>query len=273
VPPKPEVEQPTDKSVFLWPGEPPKSQVKDGFRPWLEPYVLDAERARGAVLVCPGGGYGGRAPHEGAPIAKRLNQAGIHGFVAQYRVAPHRHPEPILDASRALRIIRHRAAEWRVRPDRIAILGFSAGGHLAGSAGVHADKECTKAGDELDVVSSRPDAMILCYPVISSQQFAHLGSFKNLLGPDAPEDLRRFMSLELHVSESTPPTFLWHTAEDAGVPVGNSLLFASALSRYKVPFELHVYPKGRHGLGLAPELPHVATWAELACQWLLEMGW
>ena len=241
--------------------------------PWLEPHPVQTDRPRGAVLVCPGGGYGHRAPHEGSPVARRFNEAGIHGFVVQYRVSPHRHPEPIMDAARALRTIRSRADEWRVDPDRIAILGFSAGGHLAGSVGVHFDEDCTKAGDELDGVSCRPDAMILCYAVVSSQQFAHLGSFGNLLGPDAADEQRHYMSLEAHVAERTPPTFLWHTAEDPGVPVENSMLFASALSRCNVPFGLHVYPQRRHGLGLAPEEPHVATWAELACQWLAEMEW
>ncbi len=267
------METPTERSIFLWDGPPPHSAKVDEFRPWLEPYLVEANRPRGAVIVCPGGGYGHRAPHEGTPVARRFNAAGLHAFVAQYRVAPHRHPAPILDAARAVRIVRSRAPEWGVEPERIAILGFSAGGHLACSVGVHFDEPCTQAGDALDEVSCRPNAMVLCYPVISSREFAHEGSIRNLLGPDAGEELWDWACLHEHVDARTPPTFLWHTAEDPGVPVENSLLFASRLSACKVPFELHVYAEGRHGLGLAPEDAHVATWADLAQEWLANMGW
>ncbi|MEW6356852.1 MAG: alpha/beta hydrolase [Planctomycetota bacterium] len=263
-----DTEQPTERSIWLWP------ERQGDFRPWLDPYLAPTDNPIGAVLICPGGGYGGRARHEGIVIAERFNQAGLHAFVVHYRVAPNRHPAPLRDASRAMRMIRHRAEEWRVKPDHIAVLGFSAGGHLAGSLGVlHADPDASPAEDDLRQISNRPDAMILCYAVITGGEFGHKGSFNNLLGPDATESVRRKMSLELHVTEATPPTFLWHTAEDPGVKVENSLIFAEALSRREVPFELHVYPKGRHGLGLAPEYPHVATWMDLCCEWLKGMGW
>ncbi|MCP4641910.1 MAG: alpha/beta hydrolase [bacterium] len=259
--------------VALWPGAPPASSPDSDFVPWLEPYLVDGDTPRGAVIVCPGGGYGGRAEHEGAPIAKRLNEAGIHAFVLQYRVSPNRHPAPLLDSTRAIRLVRSRAAEWRVLSDHIAILGFSAGGHLTASTAVHYASDDAKAGDALDATNPRPDAAILCYPVISSGEFAHRGSFRNLLGDSPDPAMLEFMSLEKQVTAETPPTFLWHTAADGGVPVGNSLLFAAALSKVDVPFELHVYPNGRHGLGLSPDDAHVATWMPLCCEWLKEMGW
>jgi len=179
----------------------------------------------------------------------------------------------LLDALRALRIIRHRAAEWKVDPKRLAILGFSAGGHLAASAGVHYDLLPPAVGDEIDGQPCRPDAFVLCYPVISAGAFAHQGSFRNLLGDDESGEMRHLMSAEEHVSEETPPTFMWHTVDDGAVPVENSFLFARALHRRNVPLEMHLYPHGRHGLGLAPDDAHVATWAELCCQWLHARGW
>lgn len=265
------------QSLPLWQGKPPAQSPEDAFQPTLDLFLVpgDAGRnaPRGAVLVCPGGGYGGRAPHEQAPIAEHFNRAGLHAFVVQYRVAPHRHPAPLLDASRALRIIRRNAEAWRVDPERIAICGFSAGGHLAASLGVHFDLDDLNVGDELDEVNARPDALILAYPVISSEDFGHRGSFRNLLGPDPDPALVALMSLERQVTTQTPPAFLWHTADDAAVPVKNSLRFAEAMSEHDVPFELHVYPHGVHGLGLAEAQPNVATWAALCVTWLRGMGW
>lgn len=261
-----------DRSLWLWSEQPPYSDPADNFRPWLELYLLPADRPRGAVLVCPGGGYVTRAPHEAEPIARRFNRAGFHALVVQYRVAPHRHPAPLLDAAQAVRLIRRHAADWQIDPARIAVCGFSAGGHLAASLGVHWDKGCASP-DGLPQPDCRPDALILCYPVITSGEWAHRGSFQNLLGNDASPDMLQFMSLEQQVNAQTPPAFLWHTVADAGVPVENSLLFVQALRRHGVPFELHFYPEGRHGLGLAPEDAHVATWADLCCGWLEGMGW
>ena len=257
----------------LWPGKPPHSAAGDTFEPWLELFPVTTLKPRGAVVVFPGGGYGGRAAHEGGVIAQRFNAAGFHAFVCHYRVSPNRHPAPLLDAQRAVRLVRSRAVEWNVAPDRIAVCGFSAGGHLAASAGVHFIPGKSKAADPVERVSSRPDAMILCYPVLSSGTFAHRGSFLNLLGDPPPADLLEKMSLELQVSAQTPPTFLWHTSDDAGVPVENSLLFSMALRKHKIPFELHVYPQGNHGLGLAPAQPHIATWSTLCYEWLTGMGW
>jgi len=266
-------EAPPEGAVLLWPGDPPASAVSDGFRPYLEPYLIDSGGARGAVVVLPGGGYVGRADHEAEPIARRMNEAGFHAFVVHYRVAPHRHPAPLLDASRAMRIVRSRAAEWRVRPDRVALLGFSAGGHVAGTVGVHGSPGDPEAEDVLERLPSRPDALILCYALVTTGEHGHAGCFETLLGPSAPRDLWEWMSLECHVDADTPPTFLWHTANDEVVSVENSLLFAQALRAHEVPFELHVYPKGRHGLALSAEDPHVGTWVDLCRAWLVQMGW
>lgn len=267
------VEARSENSLWLWPGEPPCSSPEDDFRPWLELYPADTTDVRGAVLVCPGGGYVNRAPHEAEPIARRFNACGFHVFVVQYRVSPHRHPAPLLDVSRALRMIRAHAGEWHVDANHIAVCGFSAGGHLAASLGVHYGVDVLSAGDDLDAVSARPDALILGYPVITAGEFGHRGCFDNLLGADASPEMLRTMSLELHVDTQTPPAFLWHTADDPVVPVENSLLFAMALRKHGVPFELHVYPHGRHGVGLSEDDPHIATWTALCCEWLRGLGW
>jgi acetyl esterase/lipase len=201
-------------------------------------------------------------------------EQGIHAFVLQYRVAPHRHPEPLMDASRAIRLVRRHAAEWNILPDHVAILGFSAGGHLTASAGTLWEKYDFRGVDDLAPVSNRPDAFAPCYPVISTGPHAHRGSFENLTGAyPPPGGLKEELSLELQVTPRTPPCFLWHTADDDAVPVENSLLFAQACRRQGVPFELVVYPKGHHGLGLAEDNPHVASWSGLCCDWLKQMGW
>lgn len=261
------------EKLLLWEGTPPASSPDDDFLPYLETYVLPTSEPRGAVLVCPGGGYTNRAPHEATPIAESYNAAGFHAFVVQYRVAPNRHPAPLLDVTRALRMIRNNAAKWHVNPDKIAVCGFSAGGHLTGSIGVHYGLAEVNTDDPLDTISCRPSALILSYAVLSSGCIRHVGSFENLLGPDPDPELIALMSLEKQVTEETPPAFLWHTADDPVVPIANSLSFAEALADHGVPFELHIYPHGAHGLGLAPGDPHVATWMDLSIEWLRGMGW
>ncbi len=263
----------SQNKLMLWEGTPPASSPESDFLPYLQTFVLPTSEARGAVLVCPGGGYANRAPHEAAPIAKSYNAAGFHAFVVQYRVAPNRHPAPLLDVTRALRLIRRNATTWHVKPDKIAVCGFSAGGHLTGSIGVHYGLPDVNTGDALDTISCRPDALILSYAVLSSGCRRHVGSFQNLLGPEADPELIALMSLENQVTENTPPSFLWHTADDPVVPVANSLGFAEALDAHGVPFELHIYPHGVHGLGLAPGDSHVATWMDLSIAWLSGMGW
>lgn len=240
--------------------------------PAIVPYIVDRENPTGAVIVFPGGGYCRRAAHEGEPVALWLNSIGISAFVLEYRVSPYRYPYPLLDAKRAIRYVRYHAKEWNINPNRIGVLGFSAGGHLAATVGTHFDFGDRNSDDPIERVSCRPDAMILCYPVISFGEFRHEGSMNALLGDKPSQDMIALLSNETQVTADTPPAFLWHTANDPGVLVENSLLFASALSKNKVSFELHIFPEGPHGLGLAQEHPQVKVWTRLCEEWLKSMG-
>lgn len=235
-----------------------------------------AEKSSGAsVVICPGGGYGHLAmDHEGKQVAAWLNELGVTGVVLKYRLAPrYRHPAMLDDASRALRMVRARAKEWGLDPNRIAILGFSAGGHLASTLGTHFDAGKPDASDPIDRESSRPDRLILAYPVVAlATPFAHGGSRRNLLGDNPPADLVQSLSNETRVSERTPPTFLVHTTEDKAVPPENSLLFALALRKVGVPVELHLFEKGRHGLGLGGGEPEFSAWPGLCEAWLRNQG-
>lgn len=261
------------ETVALWPGEAPGIGTAEPREvPTITLYPADRQEPHGAVVVCPGGGYGRRAPHEGEPVALRLNQAGISAFVLNYRTAPYQHPWPLTDGLRGVRWARHHAPIWNIDPHHIGILGFSAGGHLASTVATHFDAGDPDAADPVERQSSRPDAAVLCYAVISFLEFGHTGSMQNLLGADPDPELRRNLSNETQVTGETPPTFLWHTGDDPGVKVENSLLFATRLREHNVPFELHVYQTGRHGLGLAPEDDHVASWAGLCCEWLAGLG-
>ena len=228
----------------------------------------------GAIVVCPGGGYAALAAHEAEPVADWLNRLGVTAFLLRYRVAPHaRHPAMLADAQRAVRTARAYAARWRIDAQRIGILGFSAGGHLAATAATLFDAGDAHAADPVERASSRPDAAILIYPVITLEgPFAHAGSRANLLGETPDLDLIRALSLHLRVSGETPPMFLVHGAEDAGVPCENSLLMAQALSQARVPFELHIYERGRHGFGLQPTAPGVSPWTERCAEWLRTRG-
>lgn len=239
--------------------------------PTLTPFLVSGAQPRAAVVVCPGGGYGMRADHEGAPIARWLNSLGLHAFVCDYRVAPARHPAPLDDAQRAIRLVRHHATEWKINVNRVGILGFSAGGHLVCSTGNFGDDGDANSSDLVARQRGRPDAVIACYPVISSGEFAHRGSFNNLVGEDPVA--QKAMSLEFSVTPRNPPTFLWSTADDQAVPVENSLLYAAALRRHRVPFALHVYPHGDHGLGLASERATVSDWTHRCSHWLADLGW
>jgi acetyl esterase/lipase len=241
--------------------------------PALDPYLLAGASPRPAIIVLPGGGYNHRAAHEGEPIARWLNEIGLSAFVLSYRVAPYRHPAPLLDAQRAIRTVRSCAGEHGVDPHRIGILGFSAGGHLASTAGTHFDEGNPAAADPVERASSRPDALILCYPVITFGEYRHDGSRTSLLGENPSPEMIDLLSNEKQVTAQTPPTFLWHTANDGAVPVENSLLFAAALSRHKVPFDLHVFVDGPHGVGLALDRPALAVWTQLCAAWLKELGW
>lgn len=263
---------------LLWPaGAPGAKGDSDDDKPTLSINLPAKDKATGAaVVVCPGGGYGGLAiGYEGHDIAQWLSDNGIAGFVLKYR---HRgngygHPAPLDDAQRAIRTVRARAGEFGVDPKRIGILGFSAGGHLASSAGTHFNAGDANAKDPIDRVSCRPDFLILCYPVISfTAPFMHAGSKKNLLGENPDPKLVESFSNERQVTSDTPPAFLWHTSEDTGVPPENSVVFYLALQKAGVPAELHVYEKGRHGLGLAQKELGTASWPDRCLDWLRVRG-
>lgn len=254
--------------IKLWEGEVPGFEPEIGQKvPNITPFIVDGEDLSAAVLVCPGGGYVMKADHEGRPIAKWLNSIGISAFVLDYRVHPYRHPYPSMDAKRAIRYIRSSAKDWNIDPERIGILGFSAGGHLASTVATHFDEGDKYAVDPIEKFSSRPDAVVLCYPVITFGDLRHDGSMRALLGEVPDEGLRASLCNENCVSKYTPPAFLWHTADDAAVPVENSLMFSQALSRHGVPFELHIFPTGVHGLGLAYDDPQISKWTMLCENW------
>ncbi|HZT82459.1 MAG TPA: alpha/beta hydrolase [Gemmataceae bacterium] len=270
-------EPPAAKVELLWPrGAPGAVGETDADKPTLNVYLPPADRATGcAVVVCPGGGYGFLAKdHEGKDPARFLNSLGVAAFVLHYRIAPrYHHPAPLQDAQRAIRTVRARAKGWNVDPKRVGIWGFSAGGHLASTAGTHFDSGKSDADDPIERASCRPDFLILSYPVITLEPpYAHVGSRSNLLGKNAPYDLVKDLSNEQRVTPQTPPTFLFHTDEDSGVLPENSILFYMALKRAKVPAELHVYEKGRHGVGLAPKDPVLSTWSGRLADWMKGRG-
>jgi len=204
------------------------------------------------MVICPGGGYAHLAPHEGAGYARFLNEQGIAGFVLKYRLGSdgYHHPAMLQDAARAVRTVRARAAEWKLNPQKIGIMGSSAGGHLTTTLLTHFDSGKPDATDPIERQSSRPDVGIVCYGVISMGISTHGGSKLNLLGKDPSPELVRDLSNELQVTKDTPPCFIWHTWEDKSVPVENSLQFAEALRKAGVRFDLHIYEKGAHGMGL-----------------------
>lgn len=249
---------------LLWPdGAPGARGNEDHDKPSLTPHWPAPAKATGAaMIVCPGGGYGGLAPYEGRDYALWLNEQGIAGFVLKYRLGRHgyRHPAMLEDAARAVRFVRAHAKEWGLDPKRIGIMGSSAGGHLAATLLVHFDDGDAKAADAIDRLSSRPDVGVLCYPVISMGEFTHKGSRRNLLGDNPSRELIEHLSPELQVTPKTPPTFIFHTVEDQAVPVENALLFASALRRHEVPFALHIYPNGRHGVALGSKEYDPTRW-------------
>jgi acetyl esterase/lipase len=228
-----------------------------------------------AIIVAPGGGYTGLAMnHEGRQVANLLNAAGVTTFVLKYRLGPrYRHPIELGDALRAIRIVRARAQEFGLQPDRIGMLGFSAGGHLTSTAGTHFDAGKADAADPIDRVSSRPDFLVLCYPAISfDPAIAHAGSVRSLLGDKPEQALLDELSNDLKVTPQTPPTFLFHTNADTGVVAENSVRFYLALRRAKVPAEMHIFENGPHGVGLALGDPALSAWPTLLANWLRGRG-
>lgn len=261
----------------LWPnGAPGAIGNEEQDRPTLTIYLPPADKATGAaVVVCPGGGYGGLATdHEGRQPAEWLNSLGVTAFVLKYRLAPrYHHPAPLQDAQRALRTVRARAKDWNIDPQRIGIWGFSAGGHLASTAGTHFDDGKPDSQDAIERVSCRPDFLILAYPVITMREpITHVGSRNNLIGAHPDEQLLANLSNDEQVTGKTPQTFLFHTNEDTAVLPENSILFYQALRKAKVPAELHIYRKGPHGVGLAPRDPVLSTWKDRLADWLKGQG-
>ena len=258
--------------IQLWTDSAPNAVGKEPLDiPTITPYLAPKETATGAaVLVLPGGGYARLSDvKEGSDVAKWLNSLGISAFVLKYRLGPrYNQPNPLLDAARAMRTVRSRAKEWGVDANRIAILGFSAGGHLASTLGTKFDAGKADSKDAIERMSSRPDALILLYPVITMGEFTHAGSKRNLLGESPTPELIKLYSNELNVTKETPPTFLMHTMNDPSVPVENSMAFAAALRKNGVPFEFHLYEQGPHGVGLAPTNPYIASWAARCADWL-----
>lgn len=252
----------------LWKGETPHYIESHGQpEPFLTPYLLKNGKTNGAVIVFPGGGYSRHSQHEAEPIARMLNEAGFSAFVLHYRLSPYRHPAMLADALRAVRYVRFHAERFSIDPEKIGIIGFSAGGHLASTVIGHYDAGRTD-GDEIDKISSRPNAAALCYAVILLGDERHIGSKLNLLGQNPEPRIVSLLSGENNLKDDCPPIFLWHTAEDEVVHVDNSLEMAMALKEKNIPFELHVFPHGIHGLGLAKTDPNVGQWVTLFVNWL-----
>jgi acetyl esterase/lipase len=237
--------------------------------PELDCYIPEDKTTDIAIVILPGGGYAGLAAHEGQGYAEFLNDHGISAFVCRYRVAPHRFPLPLLDARRAVRYIRYYCDEFGISKDKVYIMGSSAGGHLAALVSTYYNQLEFEINDEIDAESARPNGQILCYPVIKllGKRVGHLGSGKNLLGPYHAE-LGEELSPDTIVTNQTPKAFIWHTFDDQGVNVINSLDYARALRENNVDVEMHIYPHGSHGLGLARQNEHVSDWSKQLISWL-----
>lgn len=256
--------------AMLWEGKIPFNDNEHDFVPQITAFPAES---KGAVIIFAGGAYALKAIHEGPVIAEWLQSIGITAFVVDYRVAPYKHPAELADAMRAVRYVRFHASRYGIDRDKIAVMGFSAGGHLAGSVSVHYDKEIYDETDRIDREDCNPNLSVLCYPVIDMGNYRHDGSRQNLLGSRPTDAMVDFMSLHKQVNAQTPEAFLWHTSTDEGVPVMNSLLYSQALASWNIPFEYHVYPTGCHGLGLAPDMPYVAKWQEDLKDWLKLKHW
>jgi len=253
-----------------------KELIKNVQNPDIAVFLPAKEHATGeAVVICPGGGYHVLAYRwEGTDIARALNAKGIAAIVLKYRLPVSnnnivRHKSPLLDAQRAMRLVRYHADKWNIKPNKIGIMGFSAGGHLASTLSTHYDQGNPKAVDAIEKLSCRPDFSILIYPVISfSDEFTHKGSAKALLGENASQELINSFSNELQVTENTPPTFLVHSEDDTSVPIKNSLVYYEALQKKNVSAEMHLYPYGGHGYSLAIGKGHLSSWIDRCTDWI-----
>jgi len=274
---------PAGETIRLWEGDAPNALGKeDKDVPTLTLYLPPADKAaHTAIVICPGGGYGGLAPHEGDGYATWLSDQGVACFVLKYRLGSkgYRHPSMMLDVQRALRTVRTGAEKWSVDPKRIGVMGSSAGGHLATTAATHFDAGKADAADPVDKVSCRPDFAIICYGVISMEDgVTHGGSKKNLLGDKPDPALVELLSNDRQVTKETPPCFVWSTGEDNAVPPENSFRFVNALRANKIPYDFHIYQKGPHGIGLSRGKGGVAAddvhpWGKDLSFWLRQNGW
>jgi len=273
---------PAPQTLPLWEGKAPHAAGDtDRDKPNVAVYRAPADKANGAaVVVCPGGGYAGLAmDHEGRQVAEFFNGLGVTAFVLKYRTAGKErpgplHPAPLADAQRAIRLARAKAADFGIDPKRVGLMGFSAGGHLASTAGTHFDAG-KPGGDPIDAASCRPDFLILGYPVITMDEaVTHRGSRNNLIGPKPDPKLVEELSNEKQVTKDTPPTFIFHTNEDTAVIPENAIRFYLACKKAGVPVELHMYEKGRHGVGINPRGVSVGTdtWKHRLADWLKDRG-
>jgi acetyl esterase/lipase len=265
------------QTMLLWPnGAPGALGHDDGDKPAITVYMPpNTAGPMTAVIIAPGGSYARLSMNnEGRAPANHFNTLGVAAFVLRYRLGPqYHHPIELGDAQRAIRTVRARAAEWHIATDRIGIMGFSAGGHLASSASTHFDAGTPEAADPIDRVSSRPDFAVLAYPVISFvEPWTHQGSKTNLLGEHPDPALARSLSSDTQVTASTPPTFIYHTNADTVVPVENAVAYFLALRKAGVPAEMHLFRNGPHGTGLGQQDPALAEWPRLLANWLRISG-
>ncbi len=272
--------QPPDwETIILWPdGAPGAVGNEKADRPMIGMHKPPERKANGcAIIVCPGGGYGHLADtYEGHDVARWFNTFGVTSFVLRYRLAPrYRHPAPLNDVQRAVRTVRANADKWGIDPARIGVMGFSAGGHLTSTAGTHFDNGKTDTPDPVDRVSSRPDFLVMAYPVISfTSEYTHKGSVKNLLGDSPDPKLVEFLSSEMQVTSETPPAFLFHTSGDKSVPAENSIAFYLALHKAGVPVEMHIFEPGPHGVGMGgTKEPAVSDWPNQLKHWMDHRGY
>ena len=255
-----------ENKIYLWENPPYISDSSDAFRPSVTEYKVNDSKT--AVIVCPGGGYGGKADHEKGVIAQMFNENGINAFTLDYNVNKCHKFAPLSDVQRAIRVARSMGYE------KVATLGFSAGGHLCCTSGTLYNFEAYPKSDEIDEYSARPDAFMPCYPVVTfKDEFTHMGSRQNLLGDEMNDpSLIQLLSNEDNITEDTPPCFVWHTATDDCVPVENSIMLISSLAKKKIYFEAHIYPVGCHGLGLAYDKNDVGCWSKNAVIFLKNLG-